>query len=162
MEMATTDTPSQRRSHGWLDSLAIGMSVICAIHCLLTPLLVIFVPILATSFWVHEDFHWWVILFILPTTGAALFLGCRRHGDRATLLLSLAGIGLLVFSAVQGSLAHSAAAVEEAAHCASCAAATAGYSLTGSTLVNVLGGTLLASAHVRNFQLCRKRRCTHC
>jgi hypothetical protein len=151
---------SSCRSYGWLDSLAIGMSMVCAVHCLLTPVLVVLLPIVATTFWVHQDFHMWMILFVVPTTSVAIFMGCRRHKDKAVLLLSLIGLSLLVCVAAYETMFHSAGA-QLHTHCRNCAARGSGNFLTGSTLVNVLGGLLLASAHVRNYLLCRKSDCTH-
>lgn len=151
---------SSCRSYGWLDSLAVGMSMICAVHCLLTPVLVVFLPILATTFWVHQDFHMWMIVFVVPTTSAAIFMGCRKHKDRLVLVLSLLGLSLLVSVASYETLFHSEL-VQQHAHCPHCASRGSGAFLTVSTIVNVLGGMLLASAHVRNFLLCRRSHCTH-
>ena len=152
---------SNCRSYGWFDSLAISISMICAVHCLLTPVLVVFLPIIATTFWVHEDFHMWMILFVVPTTSAAVFMGCRKHKDKAVLILSTIGLTFLVSIAVYETMFHSNLALQEHAHCAQCAARSRGNFLAASTLVNVLGGILLASAHVRNYLLCRQSNCTH-
>ena len=85
MKITNVSTP---RRHGWLDHLAIGMAAVCAIHCLLTPILIIALPIIATSFFVHQDFHLWMIFLVLPTTIFAVFMGCRNHKDRAVLALA--------------------------------------------------------------------------
>jgi hypothetical protein len=47
------------------------MVVICGIHCLVTPLLLVALPILATTFWVDQNFHLWMLLLVLPTTSLA-------------------------------------------------------------------------------------------
>jgi hypothetical protein len=156
-----TRTPTGCHSHGWLDSLAIGMSALCAVHCLLTPVLVVALPVLATTLWVQHDFHLWMMLFVLPTSGIAVFLGCRKHRDRATFLLSVVGLSLLAWVAVSEVIAHSSLPASEPAHCAHCAQNEAGDPVTGSTVTNLVGALLLSSAHVRNFSLCRKVRCRH-
>ncbi|MDA0750833.1 MAG: MerC domain-containing protein [Verrucomicrobia bacterium] len=156
-----TDTKSNCQTNGWLDSLAIGMSLLCAMHCLLTPVLIVFLPILATTFWVHENFHMWMVLFVVPTTSAAVFMGCRKHKDKAVLILSMLGMALLVSVASYEVFFHSELGLQETAHCPHCAVKGQGSIFTPSTLLNVMGGMLLASAHVRNFLLCRKSRCTH-
>lgn len=156
-----TDTKSNCKTNGWLDSLAIGMSLLCAMHCLLTPVLIVFLPILATTFWVHENFHLWMVLFVVPTTSAAVFMGCKKHKDKAVLILSLLGMALLVSVAAYEVFFHSEVGLQETAHCPHCAAKVQGNIFTTNTLINVLGGMLLASAHVRNFLLCRKSSCTH-
>lgn len=164
------------RSHKWLDSIAIGMSMLCAIHCLITPVLIVFLPILATTFWVHENFHLWMLFFVIPTTTAAVFMGCRQHKDRLIPILSAFGLLFLVAVVVFETANHSdtlASATTlnagpgiitsgaDTVACPHCAAKKNGQILTGSTYVNVLGGLLLAGAHVRNFLLCRKASCSH-
>ena len=158
-------TATTCHSHGWLDHLAIGMAAICAFHCLLMPIFVIALPLIATSFFVHEDFHLWMILLVLPTTGFAIFMGCRRHKDRWVAALSAIGLSILVFALVQERV-QSAAQVESAgiaAHCPSCAGAEAGepVPLHAAAWINTLGGFFLAGAHMRNFRLCRQRDCDH-
>ena len=59
-----------------LDKSAIGLSVLCLIHCLALPLA------LVTSFsfsalWVaDESFHQLLVFLVLPTSFLALALGC--------------------------------------------------------------------------------------
>lgn len=158
-------TTTTCRSHGWLDHLAIGMAAVCALHCLLTPIFVIALPIIATSFFVHEDFHLWMILLVLPTTGFAIFMGCRRHKDRWVAALSAVGISILVFALVHERVQHTANAEASvaAAHCPSCARDVAEdpVPLHAAAWINTLGGLFLASAHIRNFRLCRKSQCDH-
>lgn len=153
------------RKHGWLDHLAIGMAAVCAFHCLLTPILVIALPIIATSFFVHEDFHLWMILLVLPTTGFSIFMGCRRHKDRWVALLSAIGLSILIGALVQERWQHGGHSehVDHAAHCASCArdVIEEPVPLHAAAWINTLGGLFLASAHVRNFRLCRQSRCDH-
>lgn len=158
-------TATACRSHGWLDRLAIGMAAVCAVHCLLTPILVIALPIIATSFFVHEDFHLWMILFVLPTTSFAIFMGCRKHKDRWVAVLSAMGLSILVFALVQERFHASAHAevTDHIAHCESCSRDLSQQPLPmhAGAWFNTLGGLLLAGAHVRNFRLCRKSRCEH-
>ncbi|MGZ0656700.1 MerC domain-containing protein [Coraliomargarita sp. W4R53] len=153
------------RSHGWLDHLAIGMAAVCAFHCLLTPILVIALPIIATSFFVHEDFHVWMILLVLPTTSFAIFMGCRRHKDRWVAALSAIGLSILVLALVQErwQSAPPADVASEGAHCPLCVrdVVEEPVPLHAAAWINTLGGLFLASAHIRNFRLCRKSRCDH-
>jgi hypothetical protein len=154
-----------RRSFRWLDRFAIGIASVCAVHCLLTPILVIALPIVATSFFVHEDFHLWMILFVLPTTGVAVFMGCRGHKDKWVAALSALGISILILALVHERIHHAAdaEAMLQAAHCDSCARdlSEEPIPIQASAWFNTLGGMLLASAHIRNFRLCRKSHCSH-
>mgnify|MGYP003985683381 FL=1 len=74
------------------------MAVICGIHCLVTPVLLVALPILATTFWVNENFHLWMILLVIPTTSLALWSGCRRHKDKWVLAAGAMGLGILVMA----------------------------------------------------------------
>ena len=146
--------------HGWLDFLAISMSFICAIHCLLTPVAVVLFPILATSIWVKHDFHLWMIFLVLPTTATAVFLGCRKHKDKAILILSISGLSLLTIVALYEAFAHYFFLSSHHHDCAHHHGHAHGI-FTPTVIINIIGGTLLSSAHVRNFWLCRKSKCTH-
>ena len=162
MQNATT---SNCQSHGWLDHLAIGMAAVCAVHCLLTPILIIALPIIATSFFVHQDFHLWMILLVLPTTSFAIFMGCRKHKDKWVAVLSAVGLSILIFALVQERMHHAvhAEAVSHAASCESCSRNLADEPIPmhAGAWFNTFGGLLLASAHVRNFRFCRKSHCSH-
>ena len=152
---------SRCSSHGWLDSLAISMSVICAVHCLLTPLLIILFPILTTTFWVHQDFHLWMLFFVLPTTSLAVFLGCRKHKDRFIIGLSVAGLACLFAVSLYESFFHANHLLQDGSACLHCVQGSVESHLNMTTSANILGGVLLASAHIRNYRLCRRSHCTH-
>ena len=145
--------------HGWVDSVAIGLSLLCAVHCLLTPVLLVLFPVIASTFWVERDFHLWMLFFVLPTTSFAVFMGCRKHRDRWILLLSGLGLSLLAGVAFYEVLTYVPLSDDAHAHCPHCAATESGNFLNMATTLNVIGGSLLALAHGRNFYLCRRLRC---
>ena len=149
------------QGHGWLDSLAISMSMICAVHCLLTPVLIALLPIISTTFWVHENFHLWMVFLVVPTTSLAVFMGCRQHRDKFVAILSMVGLCCVVGVAIyQYSLfAGQAAAVCEI--CTACVPEESGSLVNATTIFNSSGGLFLACAHFRNYRLCRKADCDH-
>tara|TARA_B110000438_G_C15739660_1_gene617868 strand:- start:648 stop:1136 length:489 start_codon:yes stop_codon:yes gene_type:complete len=154
------------RTHGWLDHLAIGMATVCAVHCLLTPVLLVLLPIVATSFFVHEDFHLWMLLLVLPTTGFAMFMGCRKHKDKWVAALSAVGLSLLIFALIherQYAAAHDGVEATCVHSCSSCSRdlSEEPLPLNAGAWINTIGGLFLAGAHVRNFRLCRKSQCSH-
>ena len=151
---------SHCRSFAWLDSLAIGMSMLCAVHCLLTPVLIVSLPIVATTFWVHQDFHLWMILFVVPTTSAAVFMGCRMHKDKMVMFLSILGLGFLVSVAGYETWYYLERLPAEVSVCPHCLAKQEGNIFKAMTIFNVIGGVFLASAHSRNYLLCRASKCT--
>ena len=152
---------SRCATHGWLDSLAISMAVVCAVHCLLTPVLIILFPILTTTFWVQENFHLWMLLFVLPTTGFAMFLGCRKHRDRFVIGLSAFGLVCLFAVSIYESFFHFSQMLQHSSECTKCMQGGWNNHLDLTTFANLLGGFLLAGAHVRNYRLCRRLQCSH-
>ncbi len=108
------------------------------VHCLLTPVLLIAVPVLSTSMLVDEQFHLVLLAFVLPVSLVALFLGCRRHKDGVVVLLG--GLGL-VSLAVVALLGHD----------------TLGE--FGERSATVVSGVILAAGHLRNYRLCRHEGC---
>ena len=62
------------------DKIAISFSVVCALHCLLLPIAVIFLPSISATFFGTEDFHKTLLYFVIPSSIIALSLGCKMHG----------------------------------------------------------------------------------
>lgn len=121
-----------------LDKVAIGLSVACAVHCLLLPLALIALPALAATGFGDAHFHRWMIFVVLPTSLLALLLGCRQHRQIRVLVPGL--LGLLAIAVAAG----------------------AGHQLLGEIWEKVLslfGAALLCFAHVRNYRLCGPKQC---
>ncbi len=179
---------SKAKQH-WLDRIAISMAVVCGIHCLVTPVLLVALPILATTFWVDENFHLWMLLLVLPTTSLAVWSGCHRHKDKWVLAAAVIGLTILSASLIAersgGGHTHQLPPqAEEGAElivttpgaiaggcCAlhpngsSSAEHPTGFSLSAllapHALFNTLGGCFLVFGHTRNFLLCRRDKCAH-
>ena len=161
VELMLNASKSRCATHGWLDSLAISMAVVCAVHCLLTPILLILFPILATTFWVQENFHLWMLLFVLPTTGFAMFLGCRKHKDAFVIGFSVLGLACLLAVSLYESFFHLGQMLQHSSECVKCTQGGWKTYLSATTFANMLGGSFLAGAHVRNYRLCRRLQCSH-
>jgi MerC mercury resistance protein len=85
-----------------------------------------------------DVFHVLMLALVLPTSAGALALGCRRHRDAPVVALGALGLAALGLAILAG---HDA--LGEA----------------GERLVTMGGALVVAAAHVRNFQLCRRDRC---
>ncbi|MCT8002230.1 MerC domain-containing protein [Sphingomonas sanguinis] len=112
----------------WLDGFAVTASVLCLIHCLLLPVLLVALPVLATMLTVPESFHAVAFALALPTSMLAMALGRRRHDSRWPLRLAVVGLALLGI----GAFAVSVETTERG--------------------VSSLGAVLLAVAHVGNWR----------
>lgn len=121
-----------------LDGVAISISALCVLHCLLTPVAVIAFPILASSVLASHEFHGWLLALILPSSALALYLGCRRHRDGVVLGLGLTGLTVLIAPAVLGPEM---------------------LGELGEIVVTSAGGALLAVSHVLNYRRCRRLQC---
>ena len=121
-----------------LDGLAISASLLCILHCLLMPFLLILVPIISSTFVADEEFHFVLVVLVLPLSIIALFLGCMRHKDHIVIILGALGLCSLVLIALFG---HDL--LDE----------------IGEKVATVISGSILAAGHVRNFKLCRDKDC---
>lgn len=127
------------RARGWLlrnlDRVAIAISGVCLIQCLATPLLLTLLPVLGGTVLHGEFFHRLLVFVILPTSGVAFLIGCRRHRRWRVLLPATIGLVLIVTAAVLGY---------------------GRLGVVGETAMTVMGSLFLAWAHLRNFRLCRE------
>lgn len=113
-----------------LEQAAMGSSLLCLLHCLAVPVLLLAVPASARAATAHEGwFHVWVLVFAVPASGAALWIGRARHGTRWPLSLGLLGLALLTVGALPlGGTA-------------------------GEAPATVLGSVALLAAHLGNWRL---------
>ena len=117
------------------DKAAISLSVLCMVHCLLLPLLVVLLPSIAALPLQDEVFHIWMVIAVVPISAYALTMGCKKH--KRYLMLLVGAVGLLILSIV----------------------AFFGHDLLGEELEKMgtlVGALIIAIAHVWNFRSCRK------
>ena len=123
-----------------LDKAAIGLSALCAIHCLLLPVALVVLPSLAVLPFDDEHFHQLLVVVVLPTSLFALGMGCRRHHQWR--IFAWGGAGLLVLTL----------------------AALLGHEILGEHLekvVTLTGTSLVAAGHFMNYRRCRAVNCQH-
>ncbi|MDA0237950.1 MAG: MerC domain-containing protein [Proteobacteria bacterium] len=125
------------------DRTSIGLSLVCAVHCLFVPVLLVAVPSLASLPLDNEAFHAWMLVAVLPISIFALTLGCKKHKQYKILALGLLGLSSLVSALLFESLVGE----------------------TGEKLLTLLGAGLIAWGHLTNFRLCQqhdKPTCVAC
>jgi cytochrome c biogenesis factor len=120
-----------------LDRVAILLSGVCVLHCLLAPVAITLLPLLTLGLGGEEHFHELMLWVVLPVSTLGLALGWRQHRRGEILLLGAASMALLTFAATWGHH-HLPHAME--------------------ALLTVIGSLALAAAHVLNFRLLRHRR----
>lgn len=117
-----------------VDRAAIGLSLVCAIHCLALPVVIVLAPAVGSLAIADESFHLWLALLVLPLSGYALIAGFREHQSTSVFATGCIGLLLLI------------------------AAAVVGHELLGEIGEKVLtlcGATIIAYSHIRNFRACR-------
>lgn len=112
------------------DILAVSLSVLCILHCLLVPILVIALPSMTALFFTDEAFHIWMVIAVIPISLIALFNGFKRHSSAKFLSIGIIGLVLLVSAAFLG---HDL------------------LSETGERLITVIGSVLMTIAHIYNY-----------
>ncbi|MDC9727844.1 MAG: MerC domain-containing protein [Methyloprofundus sp.] len=120
------------------DKLSIGLSLLCAIHCLAVPVMLALLPAIAGLQLDNEAFHSWMLWAVIPTSIYALTMGCKRHKRLRLLVVVGAGLTLLILAVI---LAED----------------TIGES--GEKILTLLGASLVASGHYWNFRFCRQLDC---
>lgn len=91
MAMAKTNTNST-----WMSRLGAGLSVACAIHCALTPLLVGLLPLLGLTFLSEERTETWIVgVVVVLAIGSALW-GFKRHRALRAVMAFAGAVGLLL------------------------------------------------------------------
>ena len=121
-----------------MDKAAIGLSMLCIAHCLLTPIAIVMLPALGATFLDDERFHYVLLFLVIPTSIFSLGLGCRKHERREILMFGLFGLLLMSLILIVG---------EDV------------LGELGEKISTILGALIIAFAHVRNFRACQDRHC---
>src|SRR5262245_38708440 len=117
----------------YLDTFGAFASTACAVHCLLTPVVIAVLPLLGASIWAAPWLENGAVLFALIVGFASLLHGYSHHRQFRALGLLLAGVVLLI--AGRWIIGHSSQLWE--------------------TVFVVAGGISVASAHLINRRLCQ-------
>ena len=123
------------------DKMAMSLSMLCALHCMAAPVIIVMLPSLAALQLDDEAFHTWMVLAVIPISIYALTMGCRQHKHYRLLGIGLFGL-LFLLSAV----------------------------LSGDDLITsfwekaltVTGAVTIALGHYWNYRLCRHQESCAC
>lgn len=115
-----------------LDRFGATGSLICAVHCALTPLLLAAIPSLGLSAWLGDGFERAFVVFVSALGLFSLLWGYRRHRAFRALGLLLLGLVTLWAGILYPPLHHP---------------------VVLHAIVMTLGGTLVGLAHVLNLRL---------
>lgn len=77
------------------DRIGMGLSILCALHCLLTPVIILSIPFLARYYLAHPLFHFILAAAIIPVGLVAFIAGLRHHHNWWVLVLGIPGLLLV-------------------------------------------------------------------
>ncbi len=80
------------------DRVGVFSSVLCAIHCALTPFMFILLPSFG-EIWAHPASHWLMALIVVPLAIWMVMKGYRKHGRRWILVTGAVGIFFVLIGA---------------------------------------------------------------
>jgi len=130
-----------RNAQSITDQLAIGLSSLCAIHCLVLPILLTLLPSLTGLPLESEAFHVWMVIAVVPTSIYGLTMGCKQHKRYPLLGLGMIGITLLLLAIGLGE-----DRIGE----------------IGEKGLTLLGAFLVATGHWFNYKLCKAAQDKDC
>ena len=90
-----------------------------------------------SPFYRNELIHWVILFLAIPISVYALVTGVSNHNDYVVFLVGLAGLGVLVATALSESY----------------------LSETSIIIFTLMGSALVVYAHTQNFQLCKELDC---
>lgn len=122
------------------DKIAIGLSLLCTLHCVALPVLLLMLPSLTALNINSELFHIGMIVAVVPISFYALFRGFQQHRRSLIPAVAIAGLMLLVLALLlEESLGES-----------------------GEMVLTLSGSALVAFGHFRNFSHCSREANASC
>lgn len=129
-----------KNSQMYTDKISISLSILCVVHCLALPLILVFMPSTLGLLLEGEAFHLFMIFVVLPISAYALTMGCQKHKNKQLVVAGAAGLAFLIAGI---ALEH---VVGE----------------FGEKALTLIGASILALVHFKNYRLCKKVDCSHC
>jgi len=123
------------------DNIAISLSLLCTLHCLALPLILVLIPSVASLQLQNEAFHFWMVLVVIPVSLYALTLGCKQHNRVYIFAIGGTGLSLLLMAVIlpEPLLGE-----------------------YGEKITTLLGASLIAIAHFTNYRLCQQQERCKC
>ena len=120
------------------DGLAISLSLLCLLHCFFTPTFIILAPSILSFSFNSEFFHYVILLFAIPISVYALYVGFKQHNNFSNFKYGLFGLLLLFLALIVGEKI-----IGE-------------YGEKGLTL---FGSVIVTIAHFKNIKICKDLDC---
>lgn len=128
VNLQNRDTSAERRTN-MVEGAAVSASLLCLLHCVALPLLLLLLPGFLGLFAQSEAFHYVALALVVPAALAAFGLGYRRHRKLPPTMLGVVGVACLV------------------------AALLPGQAEGAETWFTVAGSVMLVAGHMMNWRL---------
>lgn len=162
-----------------LDRIGISASVLCAVHCMAAPFLLLLLPA-AGSVWSHPAVHWVLAVLVVPLALWVLFKGYVKHRNKITLVAASLGALLILAGLVApmvqsqpvvsfpvpafiGDLGGGGSAAAAPACTETCcptitqdASGASALAMPPGGLLTLIGSIFLVTAHGSNLIACRR------
>jgi len=125
----------------YTNNVAIGLSALCLLHCLASPLLLVLLPGLSALQLENEAFHTWLLVGVIPTSVFSLFMGCRQHHRYRVVSLGICGLLFLILAVLVGD-GENGKILEK--------------------ILTLIGASIVGLSHYLNFRLCRRLEECNC
>ena len=123
------------------DKFAMTISMACVAHCFFTPTFLILTSGIFSFSLDNEFVHKLIVLIAVPVSIYALSLGYKNHKTLSFMPAGIIGLCILVIVVALGEST---------------------LSEFGEKGLTLLGSIMIALAHYRNHQICRKLECNNC
>ena len=120
------------------DGSAIGLSLICTLHCLLLPVAVALYPNFMSFMPNDEVVHLSILFVAIPISIFALLKGAKLHSKHSVFFIGFSGLLILVLALF---LEHSF------------------FGDHGEKIFTIIGSIVVSYAHYKNFSICRNQGC---
>ncbi len=138
------------------DKVGITASSLCAVHCLLTPIFLIFAKDFA-GIWAHPAAHWILAAVTIPLALRVIMKGGQQHGKTWVVYCAVLGcLGIIasLFAPMLAEPETTAAATRCTDKC--CPSVnqnqdgSMSFNFPMASILSIIGGVLLVTAHIGN------------
>ena len=105
MHVATSEAQCAHAGMTTLDKAGVCVSGLCAMHCVLTPVLLSIWPMFGKA-WGGTATHWIIAALVVPLAVVAFAMGYRHHRRLWIPLIAAVGITLILVAILTPGIAH--------------------------------------------------------
>jgi uncharacterized membrane protein (DUF373 family) len=121
------------------DKAAIVLSMLCVAHCTVLPIALIILPSVSSLLLLNDEiFHSWLLFAVIPVSLFATVSGYIHHQRKSIITIGAAGMVTLASVVIGG---HDV------------------FNHTAEVVMTLIGSSLIAYAHLSNFNLRRAKTC---